>query len=297
MSKIRFIAAGILGASLLVLGVARSHAQCEPPGWRGPAEWSEPFPGHRVIGNLYAVGTADLSVFLITTDDGHILINTGLQDSTPLIRKNIESLGFRLQDVRILLAMQSHFDHTAALAEIKELTGAEMWATAGDAPVLADGGASDAQYGECAYSRFPPVPVDKILADGDVIEIGGVRLTTHVHAGHTRGSSSYSMTVRENGRNYAVLIANMGSVNPGKRLVVQPTYAGVADDFAATFRRQKAMQVDVWVAAHGSQYRRDEKYTPGQDYSADTFVDPAGFLAAVERHEKLFLAQLARERN
>jgi metallo-beta-lactamase class B len=287
----------ILVAALLALGAGKSEPQCEPPGWRGPEAWSEPFPGHRVIGNLYAVGTADLSVFLIATDEGHILINTGLQDSTPLIQKNIESLGFRLEDIRILLAMQSHFDHTAALAEIKQLSRADMWATAGDAPVLEDGGASDSQYGECAYSRFPPVKVDRILADGDLIEIGGVRLTTHVHPGHTRGSSSYSMTVRENDRDYAVLIANMGSVNPGKRLVVDPTYPGVADDYAETFRKQKAMHVAVWVAAHASQYRRDDKYTPGQDYSPDTFVDPAGFLAVVERHEKLFLEQVSRDGN
>jgi metallo-beta-lactamase class B len=297
MPQPRLITVAIRVVGLLVLGAGNSQAQCQPPGWNGPDAWSEPFPGHRIIGNLYAVGTADLSVFLIATDAGHILINTGLQHSTPLIRRNIESLGFRLEDVRILLAMQSHFDHTAALAEIKRLSGAEMWATAGDAPVLEDGGASDAQYGECAYSRFPRIKVDEILADGDLIEIGGVRLTTHVHAGHTRGSSSYSMTVRENDRDYAVLIANMGSVNPGKRLVVNPTYPGVADDYAATFRKQKAMHVDVWVAAHSSQYGRDDKYTPGEDYGPDTFIDPAGFLAAVERHEKLFLEQVSREGN
>ena len=96
--------------------------------------WARPFPGHRVIGNLYAVGTYDLGVFLITSEEGHILINTGLEDSTALVRENIESLGFRLDDVEILLTMQAHWDHTAALAEIKDITGAEMWATAGRRP-------------------------------------------------------------------------------------------------------------------------------------------------------------------
>ena len=104
--------------------------------------WTQPFPAHRVIGNLYAVGTYDLAVFLITSEEGHILINTGLEDSTSLIRDGIESLGFRLEDVKILLQMQAHWDHTAALAEIKEITGAEMWATADDAPVLEDGGSA-----------------------------------------------------------------------------------------------------------------------------------------------------------
>ena len=112
-----------------------------------PEGWTRPFPGHRVIGNLYAVGTYDLGVFLLTSEDGHILINTALEDSATLIRDNMESLGFRLEDIKILLTMQAHWDHTAALAEIKQLAGAEMWATAGDAPVLDDGGFSDPHFG------------------------------------------------------------------------------------------------------------------------------------------------------
>jgi len=113
-------------AALLVLFASLCPAQ--------PEGWSRPFPGHRVIGNLYAVGTYDLGVFLITSDEGHILVNTALEDSVPLIRRNVESLGFRLEDIKILLQMQAHWDHTAALAEIKRTTGARMWATAGDAP-------------------------------------------------------------------------------------------------------------------------------------------------------------------
>ena len=256
--------------------------------------WTRPFPGHRVIGNLYAVGTYDLAVFLITSDEGHILINTGVEDSTAQIRENIESLGFRLEDVEILLQMQSHWDHTAALAEIKEITGAEMWATAADAPVLEDGGFSDPHFG--GRESFTPVSVDKIIADGDLIELGTTRLTVIETPGHTAGSSSYAMQVREGGRDYNVVIANMGTINPGKQLVVDPTYPGVADDFAETFRKQKAWDVDVWVAAHGSQYGLHGKYEAGQDYSPDTFVDPDGFLAAVERLEGLYREQLATER-
>ncbi len=254
-----------------------------------------PFPGHRVISNLYSVGTYDLGVFLITSDEGHILINTGLEDSTPLIRENIESVGYRLEDVKILLTMQSHWDHTLALAEIKEITGAEMWATADDARVLEDGGFSDPQFGRQESFMFEPVSVDKIINDGETIELGDIRLLVHEHPGHTEGSSSYSMHVRENGRDYDVVIANMGFINPGKKLVVDPTYPGVANDFASTFRRQKAMDVDVWVAAHGNQYGLHHKHTPGQVYSPDTFVDPDGFLAEVERMERAFLDQLAAE--
>lgn len=257
-------------------------------------DWTRPFPAHRVIGNLYAVGTYDLGVFLVTSEEGHILINTGLEDSTSVIRANIESLGFRLEDVKILLAMQAHWDHTAALAEIKEYTGAEMWATAGDAPVLEDGGFSDPHFG--GRESFRPVRVNKVISDGEVIELGETRLTVVETPGHTAGSSSYTMQVRENGRDYNVVIANMGTINPGKQLVVDPTYPGVADDFAETFRKQKALDVDVWVAAHGGQYGLHDKYEAGQDYDPETFVDPEGFLAAVERLEALYLQQVAAER-
>ena len=260
-----------------------------------PDGWARPFPGHRVIGNLYAVGSYDLAVFLITSDEGHILINTGLEDSTSLIRENMESLGFQLEDVKILLQMQAHWDHTAALAEIKEITGAQMLATRDDAPVLEDGGFSDPHFG--GRESFAPVSVDKIIADGDVVELGDIRLNVVESPGHTAGSSSYTMVVSENGRQYDVAIANMGTINPGKQLVVDPTYPGVADDFADTFRKQKAMDVDVWVSAHGGQYGLHDKYEAGQAYDSDTFVDPEGFLAAVERLESAYLEQLAEERD
>ena len=274
----------LLACSLLLVAV-RIHAESEG--------WAKPFPGHRVIANLYAVGTYDLGVFLITSDQGHILINTGLEDSMPLIGANIDSLGFRMDEVRILLSMQAHWDHAAALAEIKKITGAEMWATADDARVLEDGGFSDPHFG--GQQTFKPVGVDRILSDGEVIELGQIRLLVHDHPGHTEGSSSYSMRVREDGRDYAVVIANMGTINTGKKLVVDPTYSGVADDFAQTYRRQKEMEVDVWVAAHGSQYGLHAKYQPGQPYSPATFVDPDGFLAAVEVLEEIYFEQLAAE--
>lgn len=259
-----------------------------------PADWSQSFPGHRVIGNLYAVGTYGLGVFLLTSDEGHILINTGLEDSTEQIRENIEALGFDLEDVRILLTQQAHWDHVAAMAEIKEITGAEMWATKDDARVLEDGGFSDAHFG--GEESFVPLSVEKIIEQDDVIELGDIRLTVHDHPGHTEGSSSYSMVIEENGREYDVLIANMGTVNPGKRLAVDPTYPGAAADFAHTFTHQKTLDVDVWVAAHPAQYGLHDKWQPGQRYNPDTFVDPEGYLAEVEAMERAFLEVLAAER-
>ena len=274
--------------SCCLFSIASSHLNAQNE------DYTRPFPGHRVIDNLYAVGTYDLGVFLITSEEGHILINTGLDDSTALIRQNMQSLGFRLEDIRILLTMQAHWDHTEALAEIKNITGAEMWATAKDARVLEDGGFSDAHFD--GLESFKPVQVDKIIKEGDLIDLGDIRLTVYDHPGHTEGSSSYSMEVNENGRSYDVVIANMGSINPGKQLVVDPTYPAIADDFASTYLKQKAMQVDVWVAAHASQYGLHDKYSPGQEYSPDTFVDPDGFLKTVERYERIYMEQVAEER-
>ncbi len=260
-----------------------------------PEEWRQPFPGHRVIGNLHAVGTRDLGCFLITSDAGHILVNSGLEDSTAIIRENVESLGFRLEDIRILLTMQAHYDHAAALAEIKEITGAAMWATAGDAPLLESGGRKDPLFGGNPDLWFRPVAVDRILADGETIRLGSIHLAVVETPGHTTGSSTYRMTVTEGGRTYRVALANMGSINPGTGLRVNPTYPGIADDYESTFHRQRAMEVDVWVAAHASQYRLHEKYRPGNPYDPSAFVDPEGFRATVNHYETLFRQALAAE--
>lgn len=297
LSLLRLTRSALFYCGLLALlcPAARAQSACPPEDFPAPAAWTNAYPGYRVIGNLYVVGPDDLSVFLITTPAGHILINTGLEDSTAIIRDNMKQLGFQLQDVRKLLVMQSHFDHAAALAEIKSLTGAKMLATAKDARVLEDGGTSDPHFGACQALQFKPVSVDEIITDGQVITLGDTRLTVHEHPGHTEGSSSYSMQITEAGRDYQVAIVNMGSINEGKRLTVEPTYAAVARDFASTYRKQRAMAPDIWVAAHASQFNRQKKHQPGQPYSADTFLDPDGFLKVISAYEETYLKQIADE--
>lgn len=221
------------------------------PGFEMPVEWLRSHPPFRVVGNLYGVGGFDLATYLITSSEGHILINTGIEGSIDDISANIDALGYDIADVKILLSMQSHFDHTADLARIKKETGAKMYATAPDVRVLEDGGFSDPHFG--GLETFRPIRVDRVVRDGEVIELGEIKLTVHYHPGHTEGSSSYGMKVRENGKTYNVLIANMGTINPGKKLLVKPTYPGISEDFATTYRIQKAMPVDIWVAAHKSQ--------------------------------------------
>jgi metallo-beta-lactamase class B len=247
--------------------------------------WKNPFPPHTIAGNLHYVGTEDLACFLITTPGGHILINTGLEDSTPLLRAGIEKLGFKLEDIKILLTMQAHFDHVAAFAEIQKLTGARMYATEQDAPVLEDGGKSDPFLDE-RYG-FKPLQVHRRLKDGETIRLGGTELVVHLMPGHTKGSASYSMTVIERGKILKVLIANMSSVV--MPLVGNSKYPQIVEDFERSFKAQKALSPDIWVAAHASHYDMDKKYKAG------SFVDPEGYRAAVEEFEKRFRTQLAGE--
>jgi metallo-beta-lactamase class B len=257
------------------------------------ANWTAPFPGHRIIGPLFSVGTEGLGMYVLTSDDGHILINTGVEGSARLIHHNMESLGLRFEDIRILLTMQSHNDHATELALIKQSVGADMWAVEADTRVLEDGGLSDPQFG--GRQIFPPIHVDRALHHGDTVTIGDIDLSVHEHPGHTEGSCSYSLVVTEGGNAYNVVIANMATINKGKRLLVDPTYPNVATDFATTFRRQKAMDVDIWVSAHANHYSLHEKYSPGQPYDPTRFVDPAGFHGKVAQLEAAFIAQLSQE--
>ena len=258
-------------------------------------DWIKPFPAHRVIGNVYYVGTYDLACFLIATPQGNILINTGMDSSVPMIRASIESLGFKFEDTKILLTTRAHNDHVAGMAEMKRLTGAKLLATDGDAPVLEDGGKSDPLWATEEY-RFTPVKVDGRIKDGQKISLGGTDLTAYSHPGHTRGSVSYGLTIAENGRNYHVLIANIGSINPGTLLIGNKKYPQISDDYARTFREQKKLSCDIFLSSHAGQYGLHEKWKPGQAYSPDTFVDPEGYKAAVARAEVAYIEWLAKEK-
>lgn len=258
-------------------------------------EWTRPFPAHRIIGNVYYVGTYDLACYLITTPQGNLLINTGLEGSALLIKASVESLGFNLKDTKILLATHAHYDHTAAMAELKRITGAKFLASEADAPVFEDGGKSDPLFTDLKF-RFEPVKVDGRLKDRQKISLGGTELTVYSHPGHTRGSVSYGLTIAENGRNYHVLIANMGTINPGTILIGNKKYPQIADDYARTFREQKKLACDIFLSSHASQYRLHDKWKPGQAYSPDTFVDPEGYKAAVAQAETNYLEWLAKEK-
>lgn len=253
-------------------------------GW--PPEWSRPYPAHRVAGNVYYVGTEDLACFLVAGPEGHILINSGLDGSAKLIKAGVEALGFQFADIRILLTMQAHFDHVAAFAEIARLTGAKVYATEADAPLLEDGGRSDPSLGKEGW--FPPVNVERRLKDGDTVRLGPLALKVILSAGHTPGSVSYSTTVEEGGRRHEFLFVNLGTVV--MPLTGNRKYPGIVADFERTFDVQKRLKPEIWVAAHASQYSMAEKRRAG------AFVDPEGYARAVAGCERAFRERLARER-
>lgn len=289
------LAATALLFVLAVAGVATQTAFKEPPVTN--EAWTKPFPGLRIVGNVYYVGTYDLASYLITTDQGHVLINTGVGSSVPMIRVNVESLGFRFGDIKLLLATHGHWDHVGGMAAIKRLTSARMIMHEADVPVLEDGGNSDFRFFPKGRGTvYEPVTVDQRLKDGDTIRLGGVELTAHHHPGHTKGATSFTFTVRDDGRDYRVGIINTAGINEGVQLLKSPGYPAIVEEYARTIARQKQMTIDVFLSSHAGQFRLHEKYKPGDAYNPNRFVDPQGFRAAVERTEKLYLAQLQKER-
>src|SRR5580704_9261056 len=285
----------MLRTLVLFLALGLPVAAQQPASAPSNPDWTRPFPPFRIIGNIYWVGSYDLSTYLITTPQGHILINTGVGNTAQQIRANVEALGFKLTDVKILTATHGHFDHVAGMADLKRMTGAKLIISAGDRELLESGGKADFRFGDTLSARFEPVTVDQTFRDLEKISLGGTELTAHLHAGHTKGATSFTLDVPEAGKTYRVIIANMGSINPGVTVSGMPKFPDISQAYARTFRAQKELKIDVWLASHASQFGLHDKYKPGDPYNPDRFVDPAGYLAAVERLEKAYLDQLARE--
>jgi metallo-beta-lactamase class B len=279
--------------SLLIAGAVLAVGQ--PAAAPANPEWTKPFPPFKIIGNVYWVGTWDLSTYLIVTPQGNILINTGLAETVPLIKAGVEQLGFKLSDTKILTATHGHGDHVAGMAELKRMTGAKMVMSEQDADVLESGGKTDFRFGDTAQARFEPVKVDERLKDGGTISLGGTTLTAHLNPGHTKGATSFTFDVREQGKTYHVGIVNMGSINPGVKVSGMPKFPDITQAYARTFHDQKEMKIDVWLASHAAQFKLHDKYHPGDAYNPDRFVDPKGFQEAVGRLEKIYQDQLAAE--
>ncbi|WP_461783957.1 subclass B3 metallo-beta-lactamase [Prosthecobacter sp.] len=256
-----------------------------------PSAWMEPFPPHKIAGNLYYVGSKDLASYLIATPEGHILINSSFEESVPLIRASIEKLGFKFTDVKILLISHAHSDHCAGSAEVIKQTKAQYFVMEQDAEAVENGGERKSRL-KASYLAFTPAKVDRRLKDGDEVKLGGSTLIAHLTPGHTRGCTTWTMKV--DGL-HAVIIGST-NVNPGYILVGNKDYPGITTDYERTFRFLKAQSVDLFLGAHGGYYDMNAKHTRFLIAGgANPFIDPAGYHRYVEDREKAFLAELAKQ--
>ncbi|HXJ14755.1 MAG TPA: subclass B3 metallo-beta-lactamase, partial [Candidatus Limnocylindrales bacterium] len=225
---------------------------------QNPPEWTEAFPGFRVAGNLYYVGSKGLASYLVVTPAGNILINSDLEANVPQIRASIEGLGFKFKDTKILLISHAHFDHDAGSAKIKELTGASYMVMDADVPVVESGGKADFQYGNRPEFLYPPAKVDRVLHDGDEVKLGGAVLVAHLTPGHTKGCTTWTMRVTEGGKSYNVVIVGSPNVNPGYKLVHNESYPQIAQDYQRTMDVMKALPCDIFLGAHGGYFGLEE---------------------------------------
>jgi metallo-beta-lactamase class B len=277
----------MFAATPFVLAVAAAAA--------GQIAWLDSFPAHCVVGNVYYVGSKDLATYLITTPEGHILINSGFERTVPLIQKSVESLGYKMSDVKILLASHAHSDHVAGHALLQQVTGAKVFVMRGDDKVIASGGEGQYFYGA---SRWKPCKVDRVLEDGDQVKLGGVTLFAHRTPGHTRGCTTWAWRTESGGKTYDVVVIGSPNVNPGYRLVDNKDYPEIAEDFTKTFDVLKRLPCDVFLGAHGSYYGMVEKHDRVKKggTEANPFVDPEGYRRFVEQKERAFRDTLASQR-
>ena len=266
----------------------------------GPAYADAPFPAHRVAGNTYYVGSQELASYLITTKDGHILINSSFEETVPLIRGAVESLGFKMTDIKYLLASHAHSDHVAGHAKMRELTGAKVVVMQGDDGVVRDGGKGQYLY---ADSRWPACLVDRVLKDGDEVTLGDAKLIARHTPGHTRGCTTWTWKETVDGpsgdkQRLDLVVIGSPNVNPGFRLVDNAEYPTIADDYRRTFAVLKELPCDIFLGAHGNYYDMLTKHAKldTKDLAANKsnpFIDPEGYKTYVALKESTFLKKLA----
>jgi metallo-beta-lactamase class B len=260
-----------------------------------PSDWSEPFPPHRIIGNVHYVGSRGLASFLITTPQGHILINSSLEESVPLIRASVEKLGFHFADIKILLISHAHYDHCAGSFKVKQLTGAKYMVMDADVPEIEAGGKGNFRYGNDASFLYKPAKVDRVLHDGDKVQLGGTVLVAHLTPGHTKGCTTWTLRTKAGDRTYDVVIVGSPNVNPGYKLVNNPLYPRIAQDYERMFNVLKSLPCDVFLGAHGGYYGMEEKFARIQDGGPNPFIDPDGYKKFIGEKEQEFRTELKKQ--
>jgi metallo-beta-lactamase class B len=257
--------------------------------------WTRAFPPFRIAGNLYYVGSEDLAAYLIATPHGDILINSNLESSPAQLRHSVEALGFRFSDIKILLISHGHFDHCAGSAEIKKMTGAKYLVMDADVPVVESGGRTDFHYGNRKDLWFPPTHVDRALHDGETVWLGGTVLTAHKTAGHTKGTTTWTLDETEDGKTLHVVIVGSPNVNPGYKLVGNKEYPQIAGDYRHEFQVLKTLPCDIFLGAHGGYFGMKEKYERWKTGDHNAFIDPEGYKRYIADREQAFETELKRQ--
>jgi metallo-beta-lactamase class B len=263
----------------LLTGIAMGGFTPAPAAAQGNSAWENPAEAFKILGPIHYVGTEDLAVYLIATPEGHIVIDGGVKGAIPAIEGSIRSLGFKPEDIKVLLTTQAHYDHVASMAHFQRLSKARVEVMAPDAGILESGGATDylaAEWGERA--RFEPVKATRLLKDGDKVTLGGVTLTARHTPGHTPGCTTFIMDVTDGGRTYNVVFPGSMTINPGTRLVGKESYPGIARDYARSLDFLESLKPDITLLAHASAFdlaaKRDRLK---KDPSSNPFADDAGY--------------------
>lgn len=247
---------------------------------------NDPFPPHKVIGNIYFVGPHALGSYLIVTGAGDILINSDFETTVPAIRASVEKLGFKFTDIKIVLGSHAHADHMEGDAMVKELTGARVMAMEQDVPAL-----------EKMRPGGKPHPIDRVLHDGDKVSLGGSTLTAHLTPGHTKGCTTWTMKVADGGKTYDVVIIGSMGVNPGVKLVNNKDYPQIAEDYVRTYAIMRSLHCDVPLASHPGMYGMEQKYARLKSGDGgNPFIDPAGYTTEIDINENVFKRVLERQK-
>jgi metallo-beta-lactamase class B len=273
---------------LLTLAMSGVVAQVSA---QGDASWTEPFAPFRIAGNLYYVGTRGVSSFLFVTPAGNILVDTGVDEAVPQVRANVEKLGFKISDIKIILASHAHFDHVGGHASMQQLTGATVMAVGEDAAAISSGVDNSA----LGAAGWKPAKVGRILRDGDTVTLGDVTLTAHLTPGHTKGCTTWSTTVQHEGKRLFLVMIGGTSINEGVQLLNNKRHPSIVDDYARTFRVLKELKPDIFVAQHPAMFRMEEKVRRMKTGGTNPFIDPQGYQALVTQGERAYLAQLKGE--
>jgi metallo-beta-lactamase class B len=266
-------------------------------------DWTTPLAPFQIADNLYYVGSRDLASYLIVTPAGDILINANLESSPPLIEASVEKLGFHWTDIKILLNGQAHYDHMAGAAQILRETHARSMVMQGDQDSIETGGRNDFTFGMDGMETYPPSRVDRVLKDGDTVSLGGVTLTAHKTAGHTRGCTTWTFRTHVPGEPASTLrnVVILGGYAPLStyQLVAKPghpeSYPGIAADFRHTFVTLHALPCDIFLGAHGLYFNMLAKLDRAGSAGPSVWIDPAGYKAAVDTAEKNFQAALQKQ--